>query len=364
MSPWEQLKRRGEKDDQHAENVFQNCNNMLIPWNIYFFILCLLFYHYFVHLLPPLNFKPIGSRALNNCLHLYNNQNLNSNISRTQKHAYLIVAHNHFDHLLLLIQLLDDKANDIYIHIDKEVNFPPEKVFKQSAQESNIYFVPSLSVKWGGFSQIRTEILLLKTSLPKHYFYYHLLSGVDLPLHSQNYIHKFFRKNTGKEYVDIKDTLVPLWVQRLSHYHIGIGGHDCAPYIFDSTGIDRIGKKREYFYKGSNWFSITHCLASYTLTQQRFINHYFWFSACGDEEFLQAITQNSVFVIFNQKVDMRMIDWIRGTPYTYSDEDFSELIDSNKLFARKFNISRNPTLVENLFNTIYQKENRDILNRS
>ena len=34
------------------------------------------------------------------------------------KHAFLIMAHNQFDLLEMLIKLLDDAENDFYIHID------------------------------------------------------------------------------------------------------------------------------------------------------------------------------------------------------------------------------------------------------
>ena len=38
-----------------------------------------------------------------------------------------------------------------------------------------------------------------------------------------------------------------------------------------------------------------------------------------------------------------MIDWKRGNPYVYRDEDFKQLISSNQLFARKFswNVDKN-----------------------
>lgn len=33
------------------------------------------------------------------------------------KHAYLIMAHNNFELLRVLVKLLDDKRNDIYIYM-------------------------------------------------------------------------------------------------------------------------------------------------------------------------------------------------------------------------------------------------------
>lgn len=35
------------------------------------------------------------------------------------------------------------------------------------------------------------------------YAYYHLLSGQDLPIKSQDYIHQFFEEHQGKEFVGI-----------------------------------------------------------------------------------------------------------------------------------------------------------------
>lgn len=40
----------------------------------------------------------------------------------SERHAYLIMAHNNFYILEKLLILLDDPRNDIYIHIDKKVS--------------------------------------------------------------------------------------------------------------------------------------------------------------------------------------------------------------------------------------------------
>lgn len=45
----------------------------------------------------------------------------------------------------------------------------------------------------------------------------------------------------------------------------------------------------------------------------------------------------------NYETILYMIDWKRGNPYVYRDEDFKQLISSNQLFARKFswNVDKN-----------------------
>ena len=35
------------------------------------------------------------------------------------KHAFLIIAHNEYPVLEVLLSMLDDERNDIYLHIDK-----------------------------------------------------------------------------------------------------------------------------------------------------------------------------------------------------------------------------------------------------
>jgi hypothetical protein len=117
------------------------------------------------------------------------------------KHAYLIIAHNEFDILEKLLMLLDDVRNDIYIHIDKKnKNFPFDE-FLKITRYSPVYFVERLNVCWGDFSMVKCELLLLKAAVRKEYQYYHLISGVDLPIKSNKEIHDFFDAHNGMEFV-------------------------------------------------------------------------------------------------------------------------------------------------------------------
>lgn len=117
------------------------------------------------------------------------------------KHVFLIMAHNNFGILEKIIVLLDDDRNDFYIHIDKKVKDFDFDKFKSLAKKSNVFFVDRSSVNWGGYSLIKCELTLLKSALKGKYSYYHLISGVDMPLKSSDEIHKFFELNSGKEFV-------------------------------------------------------------------------------------------------------------------------------------------------------------------
>ena len=47
------------------------------------------------------------------------------NDAKVMRHAFLILAHNEFQILKILLSMLDDGRNDIYLHIDKKVVLGP-----------------------------------------------------------------------------------------------------------------------------------------------------------------------------------------------------------------------------------------------
>lgn len=49
---------------------------------------------------------------------------------------------------------------------------------------------------------------------------------------------------------------------------------------------------------------------------------------------------------------LRAIDWTRGKPYVWKKGDYGILIDSNCLFARKFDFTNSPEIVEMLYEKI------------
>ena len=108
------------------------------------------------------------------------------------------MAHHRPDLLQLLINALDDKRNDIVIHIDKKSDMSPDQFY---CNHANMIFIDRIEVNWGGYTQVECEYKLMKEAvkLGKH-SYYHLLTGVNYPLWNQDYIHSFFEEKNGKEF--------------------------------------------------------------------------------------------------------------------------------------------------------------------
>ena len=81
------------------------------------------------------------------------------------KHAWLVIAHNEFEILQMLIDALDHPGSDIYVHIDKKVKNIP----RLRAGKSNLYVLERrLDVRWGSVSQIECELLLMSEAVAVH----------------------------------------------------------------------------------------------------------------------------------------------------------------------------------------------------
>lgn len=288
------------------------------------------------------------------------------------------MAHNNFYNLEILLKLIDDKRNDIYLHIDEKVkNFDIEKI-KNIPMKSNIYIFSEISVNWGGYSQIQCELFLLEKSIEKKYKYYHLLSGSDLPLKSQNYIHKFFEINNGKEFIKIDSseyTYEDKYIlSRIPIYHLLQEYRKISKYKFINIiisaldkmllelqkliGINRV-KKIKTIASGSSWFSITDKFANYIIANKDFIHKYFKFSSCADEMFIHTLLINSQYIndLYlnekNESSNVRLIDFKRGNgkgnPYVFTIENYKELTNSESLFARKFDENIDKQIIDRIY---------------
>ena len=269
-----------------------------------------------------------------------------------KKHAYLIMAHTNFPQLQKLITLLDHPMNDIYLHVDKRAaSFQPERI-KTSA--SNLVIVPRIRVNWGGHSQVQCEMNLLKASAPNHYRYYHLISGFDLPLKTQEEIHAFFEANYPGNFIDFHgpSNENKSFLYRIEQYHLFkdlIGRkRGLVPGLLRraNDGFIKLQKlagfkrpQRIPPYKGTNWFSITDDLAQYVVSQDALVKKQFYYSHCADEVFLQSLAMAAPCrdTIINNC--LRAIDWDRGDPYVFRQEDVEDLLASPNLFGRKFDSS-------------------------
>lgn len=277
------------------------------------------------------------------------------------KHAYLILAHNEFGLLQTLVSCLDDPRNDIYVHIDKKVKEMPEL---RTGKAGLTMIDKRFDIRWGDYSMVEAEFALFEAAVANGpYAYYHLLSGVDLPLKSQDYIHHFCETHQGKEFIGYTLTeMTPELSQRMQRWHLfprhfsrSRNAYSVVRALFIRLqrllGIRR--NKDVDFKKGTQWVSITQQMAEFLLSKKDWARRTFTHTFVPDECLMQTLGWMQPFRehLFDTTADeagcMRAIGWRDDELYDWQASDYASLAASPALFARKFN-SKDPAFIERI----------------
>jgi hypothetical protein len=261
------------------------------------------------------------------------------------------MAHNEFELLQILVSCLDDSRNDLFVHIDRKVNALPSLHVTKAGL---LMLEERVDVRWGDVSVVEAEYALFEAAVKKGpYQYYHLLSGADLPIKSQDDIHKFFDVHSGKEFIGYTlTTITPEVIRKVQRWHL-------FPKCFRSKSMvvripralflriqEWLGIKRNLgidFKKGTQWVSITDGLVRYVINHKEWAFKTFSHTFCSDEIFVHTLCWQSTFRenIFNTERDadgcMRAIKWNNGCLSDWQADDLNSLKLSSALFARKFN---------------------------
>lgn len=297
-----------------------------------------------------------------------------------KKHAYLILAHTNFGQLRKLLELLDDERNDIFIHIDKKAGNIAQKAIEETCRHARCFVLPErISVNWGGVSIMRAELALLKAATQKgEYVRYHLLSGQDLPIKSQDFIHDFFEKHHDKEFISYWP-IKPSMYSRFRYHTLFPEGEKrfrtrILNHIFKGLQMAagyRINRDVD-FRVGSQWFSITDKLARYVVDNEDWLEKVFRNTSTCDEVFLQTLVWKSPFRenLYSKELpksqkeftldNMRLIDWTRGEsvrhPWTFRINDLDLIKNSPHLFARKFDENTHPDIIRAIYELLNPKK--------
>ena len=288
------------------------------------------------------------------------------------RHAWLILTHGNFAILEKQLRFLDSENADFFIHVDAKADFDEER-FSAVTERSRVTFVPRRRISWGHFAIAEAELELLRAAVPGRYDYYHLLSGVDVPVKPRAYIEEYFTRAPGTNYVNFlapeisrADLYRVMFYYPMQRYNIRKPAVRRALRNFSAAvqlgfGVDRTRRLPDgfAFQKGAQWFSITHALAAYLLEKEDEICRIFSDTYCPDEMFVQTEIINSPFrdtlpenAFCNDYAScLRYVDWKRGNPYTFTDADLAELLSTPEtaLFARKFDYRSAPAVVDALF---------------
>lgn len=288
------------------------------------------------------------------------------------RHAYLLIVHKNPSQVRKLLGALDDERNLVVVHCDKKMVHDDVKAISNAPLESAELRVLQVNdVLWGSFSQVETELLLLREALGCGCSYYHLLSGEDLPLRSQDELHAFF-DGSNKEFVAFNPQFEwpAVLDARVRQRHLQNRNDSVFSKCIDKVwvalqclvGADMLDSDVRYGY-GSNWFSITDRLANDVIDHEEWVRAHFAHAMCADEVFLQSFAltfgyQDSLYKPFDagdKWGNMRLVDWDRGEgihPYTLRNDDFDWMMSTGMMFGRKFSMDVDSRVIKQVISSI------------
>ena len=227
-----------------------------------------------------------------------------------RKHAYLLTVNSNHQVLSTCLRMLDKAENDIFILGDRK-RFKSRTdcaAYLPKLSYAKLIVLDPVCINWGGFSQIKAELILLKSALDNgtDYSYLHYLQNSDLPIKSHEDILNFFESHHGYEFVNVVD----YWDDRVwrARYRFFLCDFGCFKRCRVLRGANMALFKIQRLlgmcineditlYVGSALFSITPSCAKYILGREREILSRFKWSYCGDEIFLPTIIMDSPLLV-------------------------------------------------------------------
>lgn len=274
-----------------------------------------------------------------------------------KKHAVLLLAHQNLVHLKQYIESLGPNFY-FYIHINKKAFLTDDEIAELKAHPNVRFISRKYLIRWGGTRILKAFLELAKIAIQDdEYAYFHTASGQDFPIKTSEEILKFFGLNQGKEFIEYFPLPTERWdngeLFRHEFFHLydlfNVKTYFGKYMIRLTLKIQKIiGIKRNTvnnlppLYGGSCWFSITgncmkYCLEFSSKNPNILENHEYVFGP--EESFFQTIILNSPYKENVVNDNLFYIDWEfrnGNSPAVLDQSDLGNLLNSDKLFGRKF----------------------------
>ena len=275
------------------------------------------------------------------------------------KIAYLTAVHDNPGVLKRLIAALSCKDCGFFIHIDRKADI---RQFSGITGDNIFLSEERIPVYHSGYTQVEATLLLLRDALSRtqDYDYFVLLGGTHYPLRSKEYIHRFFEKNRGTEFISIARMPSDALGMPLSKLNRIYFEEDEPVRRFLSRVLAKVGlAHRDYRkclgvlepYGGSNWWALTREACQYIIEfvqSNEGVPRFFRNTCCPDEMFFHTVLGNSPFRSRVQR-NLTYLHWPAGQRPSFLNSAHLQQIElcdrpwlddewgsGEALFARKF----------------------------
>ena len=175
-----------------------------------------------------------------------------------KKHALLIQAHQDISYFIKLAKIQPNV--NFYVHIDAKSDYFPDA---ETAQLANVFLLKDrITVRWGGFSQIKATLKLFERAFANEdNAYFHLVSGEDVVLQPFEVIEKQWQQRFGFQAM-MTCEMAPQYAYRFimdsphadSNWQRQLTGKIITKL---QQGVAKVKPYHSPIYFGSQWFSVT-----------------------------------------------------------------------------------------------------------
>ncbi len=279
--------------------------------------------------------------------------------------AYIILAHRLPLQLARLVDRLDDGEATFFIHLDRAARDEAghalgQQFLQQLAARRNVQLLPRRRCYWGSFEIVQATIAgieaVLAAATPRDRVI--LLSGQHYPIKPLTYIRRFLEQHPEAEFMDSFPLRLPnRWTQqggafrdlaRILHWHLRIRSRwlhvPVRRRFLDTVNLQPYG--------GSQWWCLSMpCVAEIGEFIRAHPRYLAYFRRCfiPDELFFQTIVSNSSFRNRVVGTDLTYAKWnnpLPPYPAILDSRCLEELLASTALFARKFDATRDPHILD------------------
>lgn len=280
-----------------------------------------------------------------------------------------------------MVEVLSNEHTHFFVHLDAKSNISD---FLLPPAAHVTFCKTRYYVQWGGFNQVKYQMEMLRTCIEsgEKFDRIFILTGQDYPLWSNDEIRAELQSNPHKEYIiglDISELRNPSKIRpKIVLYHF-FRDMSHTPYKIKKlfSGGSRflmsllpirkkpyiiVNNQRWDVWQASGYMCLTLPCARYVLNEMMYnkkIMNYFRYSFAPDEMVIPTLIFNSPYkekatvYPYNRYDGLKSLFAITYFNYgkciqTFTLDDYKELKDSGKMFARKFESGVSDALMDKL----------------
>ena len=274
--------------------------------------------------------------------------------------ACIIIAHKGPLQIERFIKKFSGLPFDFYLQIDKKVD---KASFECLSELPQVFLISKrVTIRWASYSYIVALLNSLKQILETgiQYDYISIMSGQDYPIKPVKDIYNTFQRNPGRNFI-CYDESKEWWIDaisRIDRYHFtnfGFKGRYRIQFFLNAILPKRKFPLPYKLYGGPRAMCMTlsrECAAFVLdfIESNKKLRQFIRFTWGPDEFIVPTLIMNSIFKPTVVNNNFYYIDWSAGgvSPKTFRTEDYNLLLASDKMFARKFDMDLDATILDML----------------